>query len=92
MPKIDERITALQDRLKQLKAKQQRLEMRRRATESRRVRKEDTRRKILVGAVVLAKIERGEFSDSQLRGWLDEALTRVDDRALFDLVGKPTSS
>ncbi len=91
MPKIDERITALQEKLKQLKARQQRLETRRRATESRRSRKEDTRRKILVGAVVLAKIERGEFSDSQLRGWLDEALTRADDRALFDLRARPTS-
>jgi hypothetical protein len=92
MPKIDERITALQGKLKQLKARQQQIEMRRRATESRRTRKEDTRRKILVGAVVLAKIERGEFSDSQLRDWLDEALTRADDRALFDLAVEPTSS
>jgi hypothetical protein len=92
MPKIDERITALQEKLKQLKARQQRVETRRRATESRRSRKEDTRRKILVGAVVLAKIEHGEFSDSQLRGWLDEALTRADDRALFDLPARPTSS
>jgi hypothetical protein len=92
MPKIDERITALQEKLKQLKAQQQRREMRQRATESRRVRKEDTRRKILVGAVVLAKIERGEFSDSQLRGWLDEALTRADDRALFDLPARLTGA
>jgi hypothetical protein len=91
MPKLDERIITLQERLKQLKAKQQRLETRRRAFESRRARKDDTRRKILIGAVVLAKIERGEFSDSQLRGWLDEALTRVDDRALFELAARPTT-
>ncbi len=85
MPKIDERITALQERLKQLKAKQQRLEMRRRSTESRRTRKEDTRRKILVGAIVLARVEQGRLPQAELRAWLDEALTRPDDRALFDL-------
>jgi hypothetical protein len=43
------------------------------------------RRKILVGAVVLAKIEQGEFQQATLDEWLDAALTRLDDRALFGL-------
>jgi hypothetical protein len=59
--------------------------MRRRATESRRTRKEDTRRKILVGAIVLARVEQGRLPQTELRAWLDEALTRPDDRVLFDL-------
>lgn len=83
--KIADRIESLEVRLKQLKAKQQRLESRRRSPKSRRARREDTRRKILVGAVVLAKVEQGLLEKSVLRGWLDGALERDDDRASFGL-------
>jgi hypothetical protein len=78
-------IARLEERLRQLKARQVRAEARRRTLESRRARKDDTRRKILVGAVVLAKVEQGVVSDSDLRAWLEGALTRSDDRALFGL-------
>jgi hypothetical protein len=54
-----------------------------RALLSRRESAADTRRKILVGAIVLAKVEQGELEAGRLRGWLDAALTRDDDRALF---------
>jgi septal ring factor EnvC (AmiA/AmiB activator) len=83
--KIAERIESLEARVRQLKARQQRIEARRRSLESRRVRREDTRRKILVGAIVLAKVEQGLLAESVLRGWLDGALERADDRALFNL-------
>ncbi len=89
MVDLNERITTLENRLKQLKAKQQQIDTKRRTLESRRSRKEDTRRKILLGAVVLARVERGEMSESLVRQWLSEALTRSDDRALFSL--PPTS-
>jgi hypothetical protein len=82
---ITENIERLEERLKQLKAKRQRLEARKRTLESRRSRRDDTRRKILVGAVVLAKIDQGVFDAAVLNGWLDAALSRADDRALFDL-------
>ena len=83
--KIAERIESLEERVRQLKAKQQRIEARRRSLESRRARRDDTRRKILVGAIVLAKVEQGVLAESVLRGWLEGALERADDRALFDL-------
>jgi len=70
-----ERIDTLEQRLRELKMKQQRIEARRRSFESRRARREDTRRKILVGAIVLAKVEQGVLEDSVLRGWLDAALS-----------------
>ena len=89
MVDFNERIATLEDRLKQLKAKQHRVDTRKRTLESRKNRKQDTRRKILVGAVILAKVERGEFPEPQLRKWLSESLTRADDRALF---GLPTGS
>jgi hypothetical protein len=85
MPKLDEQITALETRLKELKNRQQRISARQRALEARRNRKTDTRRKILVGAIVLAKVETGELDEKRFREWLDTALTRAEDRALFDL-------
>jgi len=80
-----------QERLQQLQARQQRSAARQKAIESRRHRKEDTRRKILVGAIILAKADQGEFDQAQLRRWLDAALTRPDDRALFDLTARTSS-
>ena len=91
MSKLNDRVAALEERLKQLKAKQQQIDARRRAFESRQARKNDTRRKILAGAIVLAKVEQGVLANAQFRKWLDEALTRADDRALFDLPSETKS-
>lgn len=85
MAQLSERIAALEAKLKTLKARQQRDESRKRTLESRRIRKADTRRKILVGAVVLARIEQGRLTRAELTAWLDQALSRADDRRLFDL-------
>jgi hypothetical protein len=43
------------------------------------------RRKFLVGAIVLAKVEDGSLDRKILNGWLALAITRTEDRALFDL-------
>ena len=85
MASIDERIAALEAKLKQEKAKKQQIEARKRAAESKAKRSQDTRRKILVGAAILAKVERGEWPQDKLLALLDASLTRADDRALFDL-------
>jgi hypothetical protein len=89
MSKLNERVAALEGRLKQLKAKQQKADARKRALEARQTRTHETRRKILAGAIVLAKVEKGVLSEAQFRAWLDESLTRADDRALFDLPPMP---
>lgn len=85
MAKLDHQISTLEERLKQLKLRSQRIEARKKAKESQRARKADTRKKILIGAVVLAKIEQGVIEEALLRAWLEGALTRADDRALFGL-------
>lgn len=85
MASIDDTITALEAKLKQAKAKRQQIEARKRAAESKAKRSQDTRRKILVGAAILAKVERGEWPQDKLLALLDASLTRADDRALFDL-------
>jgi hypothetical protein len=91
MPKLDERISSLETKLKQLKVRQQRIDSRARSLASRRARKEDTRRKILIGATVLARIDRHELDHADLHAWLDAHLTRDDDRAIFDLPPKVIS-
>lgn len=85
MVDYEEKIDRLEQRLRQLKVRKQRVDARRRALESKRSRQEDTRRKILVGAIVLAKVDQGVMDEAQLREWLEKALTRSDDRALFGL-------
>lgn len=48
-------------------------------------RKRETRKKVLIGAAMLAKIEAGEWSRDNLTRLLDGYLKRDDDRALFGL-------
>ena len=84
-PKLDERISGLEEKLKQLKTRQARLDARKRALASRQARKNDTRRKILLGATVMIRIDRGELDQATVNTWLDQSLTRADDRALFGL-------
>jgi hypothetical protein len=92
MPKLDEQISTLQQRLTQLKLRQQRIDARKRALEAQRERKLDTRRKILLGALVISKLEAGQMDAQQWREWLNQALTRAEDRALFDLPPLDTDS
>ena len=92
MPGIEDRIADLERRLKQAKALKQQQVARARAADKKRQRSEETRRKILVGAVVLAKVERGEWPQERLRELMDQALTRADDRALFGLLPVPSEA
>jgi hypothetical protein len=50
MPKLDEQISTLQERLKQLKLRQQRSDARKRAVEAQREKKAETRRQFVAGA------------------------------------------
>ncbi len=90
MAKLDEQISVLQDRLTQLKLRQQRIAARAQAIESQRERKAEMRRNILVGALVRQRVRDGKMDADLLRSWLEAALTRAGDRALFDLPARPT--
>ena len=78
--RVQSQIEALELKLKQAKEKAKKLKAAQAAALAKAERAKDTRRKILAGAVVLAKMDRG-----QLVQMLDTVLTRTDDRALFDL-------
>jgi hypothetical protein len=85
MPKLDDQISTLQQRLQQLKLRQQRVDARKRAIAANRDRKTETRRRILMGTLIMEKIQQGEIDQKQILTWLDHALTRSADRALFGL-------
>ncbi len=52
---------------------------------SQQKRKEDTRRKILLGALMMALMKKGELDEKKIRKRLDSFLTKQMDRKLFDL-------
>jgi len=56
-----------------------------RAAEANEKRKEDTRRKILLGALMMEMMERGELDRDVVRQRLDGFLSRSGDRSLFGL-------
>ena len=78
-------IAKAEEKLKQLKAEQQKVEARKKAAETKRSRQDDTRRKVLVGAVVLAKLEDGSYPEAEFTARMDAALSRAEDRKLFGL-------
>ncbi len=83
--KAQQRVKDLEEKLKQAKALKQKAEARVKASETKQKRADDTRRKILVGAAILAKVERGEWPKEKMLEMMGQQLTRPDDRVLFDL-------
>jgi hypothetical protein len=51
--------------------------------------KEDTRRKVLIGGVVMKMLKTGEMPQERLTHILDKHLEKDADRALFELPDKP---
>ena len=76
-----DRIKDLEEKKKQIQAQIQKLK----AIESAKKRKEDTRRKILLGAMVMHLIETGYWQKESIYEQLDKFLNRDIDRRLFGL-------
>ena len=89
---IEDKIKALEEKLKQAKAQKAKIEARKKAIETKVHRSQDTRRKVLAGAMVLEMMERDEATRQRFMERLDKYLTRADDRALFDLQVTATQS
>ena len=70
-------------KVRQLKAQQQAMEARKLSGLLKGQRADDTRRKILLGAMTQEMMKDGP--EAKIRARLDKYLTRPDDRALFDL-------
>jgi hypothetical protein len=88
---LEEQIAAAEKRVQQLKRRKEAASERALQRMIRGKRSDDTRRKILVGAAILARVDRGEWPREQLLVLLDEFLERDDDRALFSLPPRKSS-
>jgi hypothetical protein len=89
------RLATLDARLAELKAQRADLLARKRTAEAKAKRGADTRRKILLGSLILSKLDHPELGP-RFRAFvtreLDAYLTRADDRAVFPdlLPGEPS--
>lgn len=81
---LEQRITKQEERLKQLKAQKQAKDAREKAKQKEQDRKNDTRRKILLGSYLLNKMEDEAEKEKILAG-INEYLTEDRDRKLFNL-------
>jgi len=81
---LDSKIKAQEEKLKQLKAQRQAALARECAKEKEQARKDDTRRKILLGSYLLKKMEN-EANKEKILAELNEYLTEERDRKLFGL-------
>lgn len=85
----EERAAAARKRVQQLQAKKAAAEQRKLASTLKGARADDTRRKILVGALIMGKMDAEPDVAKAVRRELDAFLERADDRALFGLGEKP---
>jgi hypothetical protein len=76
-------IERLEEQIKQKKALIAKKRARLQQKQKKEARALDTRRKILVGAIVLRKAETDPEWLTRLTSWLDEGLTEERNRALF---------
>lgn len=78
---MNDRLNKLEERRSKIAAEITRVK----AREAAQTRKEDTRRKVLLGALVLAMLEKGEWPKEKIDSALARFLSRPQDRSLFDL-------
>ena len=82
---LEKKIEAQLEKLKQLKARKQAIEARERSKQKEQERKDDTRRKILLGSYLIKKMQSNEANKEKIIAELNEYLTEDRDRQLFDL-------
>jgi len=81
---IEKKIEAQLEKLKQLKAQKQAIEAREKTKQKEQERKDDTRRKILLGSYLIKKMQH-EANKEKILAELNEYLTEDRDRKLFNL-------
>ena len=82
---IEKKIEAQLEKLKQLKAQNQAIEERGKTKQKEQERKDDTRRKILLGSYLIKKMNANEANKEKILADLNEYLTEDRDRQLFNL-------
>ena len=86
MPRTDlaTTIARLKERLRAAEAKKRAADQRAKRLTTERLRRLDTRRKIVAGALLLGAVERGDPEAARVLRRLVSTLTRPDDLALFE--------
>lgn len=84
---IEKKIADQLEKLKQLKAQKQAIEARERTKTKEQARRDDTRRKILLGSYLLKKMEN-ESNKEKILIELNEYLLEDRDRLLFNLTNQ----
>ncbi|MDI9693702.1 mobilization protein [Acinetobacter baumannii] len=82
---LEQKIEQQEQKLKQLKAQKQAIEARERTKKKEQERKDDTRRKILLGSYLIKKMDNDAEINSKTLDDLEQYLTANRDRALFGL-------
>lgn len=86
---LELQIKEQQANLKALKVKKKSLEMAKIQAEAEKKRRDETRRKILVGALVLNEIQNNENLKAHIEMLLEGGLSKPEDRLLFNLTEIP---
>ena len=82
---LEKKIEAQLEKLKQLKARKQAIEAREKSKQKEKERKDDTRRKILLGSYLIKKMQYNKANAKKILAELDDYLTEDRDRKLFNL-------
>lgn len=85
MTVLQKRIEEAEARLKKLKEQDRARKQKERQRLSAQIRKDDTRRKILLGAMYFERMKKDDEFKEQMLKALDKYLTTERDRNLFDL-------
>lgn len=86
---MSDKIKAAEEKLAKLKAEKRKADARQKALGSKAARTADTRKKILLGAVVMSNIAAGNLDKATIYKLLESGLVKNADRALFDLKPLP---
>ena len=82
---LEKKIEAQLEKLKQLKARKQAIEAREKSKQKEQERKDDTRRKILLGSYLIKKMQDNPVNKDKILAELNDYLTEDRDRQLFGL-------
>lgn len=85
LTKLEATIEAQQKKLAQLRARKQKMEALQKSKLTGLARRQDTRRKVLAGAMLIELMAKDSELQKQMLGKLSTFLVRPDDRALFGL-------
>lgn len=78
-----ELIADLEEKKRKVAKKLAELKLEQRSAVSKSKRTKDNRRKILIGAMILARVRNGQLPEAEVRAWLTAFLQKPEEQDLF---------